>query len=163
MHKSHRAARAIARKGLNLASLPRSATRFATYPNAPAVRHLKQRPVYLDSPRIRLPLPGIVSILHRISGAGLVLVGIPLLLYAVSRSIASPEAYASMKASFAHPLAKIVMLGLLWAYLHHFCAGIRYLLLDIHRGIELAPARRSSAIVLVVSLALTLILGARLW
>jgi succinate dehydrogenase / fumarate reductase cytochrome b subunit len=68
-----------------------------------------------------------------------------------------------MKASFAHPIAKLVLIGLVWSYLHHFCAGIRYLLLDIHRGIELAPARRSSAVVLVLSLALTLILGARLW
>ena len=68
-----------------------------------------------------------------------------------------------MKASFSHPVAKIFLIALLWAYLHHFCAGIRYLLLDIHRGIELAPARRSSAVVLVVGLALTLILGARLW
>ncbi len=124
---------------------------------------MKKRPVYLDLPRIRLPLPGIVSILHRISGAGLVLVGIPLLLYAVSRSVASPEAYDAMKAGFAHPLAKLVLIGLLWAYLHHFCAGIRYLLLDIHKGIELAPARRSSAVVMVISLALTLVLGVRLW
>jgi succinate dehydrogenase / fumarate reductase cytochrome b subunit len=124
---------------------------------------VKKRPVYLDLPRIRLPLPGIVSILHRVSGAWLLVAGIPVLLYAVSRSLASPEAYASMKASFAHPFAKLVLLALLWSYLHHFCAGIRYLLLDIHRGIELAPARRSSAVVLVVSLALTLILGARLW
>jgi succinate dehydrogenase / fumarate reductase cytochrome b subunit len=124
---------------------------------------VKQRPVYLDLPRIRLPLPGIVSILHRISGAWLVLAGIPLLLYAVSRSVESPEAYASMKTSFGHPVAKLVLLTLLWGYLHHFCAGIRYLLLDIHRGIELAPARRSSAVVLVVSLALTLVLGARRW
>ena len=57
----------------------------------------------------------------------------------------------------------LVLLALLWAYLHHFCAGIRYLLLDIHQGIELAPARRSSAVVMVISLALTAILGARLW
>lgn len=124
---------------------------------------MKKRPVYLDLPRIRLPLPGVVSILHRVSGAWLLVAGIPVLLYAVSRSLASPETYASMKASFAHPLAKLVLLALLWSYLHHFCAGIRYLLLDIHRGIELVPARRSSAVVLVVSLALTLILGARLW
>jgi succinate dehydrogenase / fumarate reductase cytochrome b subunit len=124
---------------------------------------VKKRPVYLDLPRIRLPLPGIVSILHRVSGAWLLVAGIPVLLYAVSRSLASPETYASLKASLAHPVAKIVLLALLWSYLHHFCAGIRYLLLDIHRGIELAPARRSSAVVLVVSLALTLILGARLW
>lgn len=124
---------------------------------------MKKRPVYLDLLRIRLPLPGIVSILHRVSGAWLLLAGIPLLLYAVSRSLVSPEAYASMKAGFAHPLAKLVLIALLWAYLHHFFAGVRYLLLDIHRGIELAPARRSSAVVMVISLALTLILGMRLW
>ena len=124
---------------------------------------MKKRPVYLDLPRIRLPLPGIVSILHRVSGAWLLVAGIPILLYAVSRSLASPETYAGMKAGISHPLAKIVLLSLLWSYLHHFCAGIRYLLLDIHRGIELAPARRSSAIVLIVSLALTLAVGTRLW
>ena len=56
-----------------------------------------------------------------------------------------------------------MLLGFAWAYLHHFCAGIRYLLLDLHKGIELAPARRSSVVVLVVSLALTLIVGVRLW
>jgi succinate dehydrogenase cytochrome b subunit len=124
---------------------------------------VKERPVYLDLPRIRLPLPGIVSILHRASGALLFLVGIPLLLYGVSGSLDSPEGYAAMKAGFVHPLAKLVLIGLLWSYLHHFFAGIRYLLLDIHRGIELAPARRSSAVVLVLSVALTLVLGARLW
>ena len=124
---------------------------------------MHKRPVYLDLPRIRLPLPGIVSILHRVSGALLFLVGIPLLLYGVAGSLDSPEAYAAIKAGFAHPVAKLVLIALLWSYLHHFCAGIRYLLLDIHRGIELAPARRSSAVVLVLSIALTLVLGARLW
>jgi succinate dehydrogenase / fumarate reductase, cytochrome b subunit len=124
---------------------------------------VKQRPVYLNLVRIRLPLPGIVSILHRVSGAALFLVGIPLLLAGVAGSLASPESYAELKASFAHPLAKLVLIGLLWAYLHHFCAGIRYLLLDLLQGIELAAARRSSAIVIVTSLALTLIIGARLW
>jgi succinate dehydrogenase / fumarate reductase cytochrome b subunit len=124
---------------------------------------VKQRPVYLDLPRIRLPLPGIVSILHRVSGAVLFLAGIPLLLAGVAGSLASPEAYADLKATLAHPVAKLALIGFLWAWLHHFCAGIRYLLLDLHRGIDLAPARRSSAVVLVVSLALTLIVGARLW
>ena len=63
----------------------------------------------------------------------------------------------------AHPVAKLALIGFAWAYLHHFCAGIRYLLLDLHQGIDLEPARRSSAVVLVVSLALTLIVGVRLW
>ena len=124
---------------------------------------LKQRPVYLDLVRIRLPLPGIVSILHRLSGALLFLIGIPLLLGALAASLESPESYAALKAAFAHPLAKLVLIGFLWAYLHHFFAGIRFLLLDTLQGIELASARRSSVAVLAVSLALTLIIGARLW
>ena len=124
---------------------------------------VKQRPVYLNLVRIRLPLPGIVSILHRASGALLFLVGIPALLAGVSWSLSSPDAYAQLRAAFAHPLAKLVLIGFVWAYLHHFCAGIRYLLLDVHQGIELVPARRSSAVVIAVSLALTLIAGVRLW
>ena len=124
---------------------------------------VKPRPVYLNLPRIRLPLPGIVSILHRVSGAVLFLFAIPALLGGVGASLASPESYAALKGLFAHPLAKLALLGFAWAYLHHFCAGIRYLLLDLHKGIELAPARQSSVIVLVVSLVLTLIVGVRLW
>ena len=121
------------------------------------------RPVYLDLPRIRLPLPGIVSFLHRVSGALLFLVGIPLLLAGAGMSLASPESFAQLRGAFAHPLAKLTLLALAWAYLHHFCAGIRFLLLDVHRGIELPGARRSSVVVLVVSLALTAVVGARLW
>jgi succinate dehydrogenase / fumarate reductase cytochrome b subunit len=123
----------------------------------------RARPVYLDLPRIRLPVPGIVSILHRVSGALLFLVGIPLLLAGVAMSLASPESFAQLRGNFAHPLAKLVLLGLAWSYIHHFCAGVRFLLLDVHSGIELAAARRSSVVVLVVSLALTAVVGARLW
>ena len=121
------------------------------------------RPVYLNLLAIRQPVPAIVSILHRVSGALLFLVGIPLLLWAVQRSQASPEAWAALRASLAHPLAKLLLLGLVWAYLHHFCAGIRYLLLDLHIGTELTPLRQSSYAVLIVSLALTAVVGARLW
>jgi succinate dehydrogenase cytochrome b556 subunit len=64
----------------------------------------------------------------------------------------------------AHPLVKIVLLGLIWFYMHHFCAGIRYLLLDLHKGVELEAARLSSKVVFAVSIALTLIIGAKvLW
>jgi succinate dehydrogenase / fumarate reductase cytochrome b subunit len=123
----------------------------------------KPRPVYLNLVQIRLPLPGIVSILHRISGAVLFLFGVPLLLAGVGASLASPESYAQLKSALSHPLAKLLLLGFAWAYLHHFCAGIRFLLLDAHIGDELPAARRSSTIVLVVSLALTLIVAVRLW
>jgi len=123
----------------------------------------KPRPVYLSLARIRLPLPGIVSILHRISGAALFLLGLPLLLYAVQTSLASPESFAALDAMLATPFAKIVLIGLVWAYLHHFCAGLRYLLLDVHQFIELKPARQSSAVVLIASLALAALIGIRLW
>ncbi|HEY7944212.1 MAG: succinate dehydrogenase, cytochrome b556 subunit [Burkholderiales bacterium] len=122
-----------------------------------------RRPVYLDLTRIREPVPAIVSILHRISGAALFLVGIPLLLYAVQRSLASPEAYASLLGLLDQPMVKLLLLGLIWAYLHHFCAGIRHLLLDMHIGTELKPARQSGFAVMIISLALTAIVGARLW
>jgi len=129
--------------------------------NGPPV--VKPRPVYLNLVRIRLPLPGFVSILHRVSGAALFLVGIPLLLFAVQTSLESADAYADLKAIFAHPLCKLVVVGLLWAYLHHFFAGIRFLLLDLHVGDDLKPARQSSVVVLAASLAMTLIIAVRLW
>jgi succinate dehydrogenase / fumarate reductase cytochrome b subunit len=124
---------------------------------------IKRRPVYLNLVQIRLPLPGFVSILHRISGVALFLIGIPLALYGLQESLVSAETYARLATAFAHPLAKLVLIGLLWSYLHHFCAGVRFLLLDLDVGGELKAARRSSVAVLVVSLALTAIIGARLW
>lgn len=123
----------------------------------------RPRPVYLNLVRIRLPLPGLVSILHRISGAALFLFGIPLLLFGLQWSLASEGTFASLRTVVDQPFVKLVVFGLIWAYLHHFCAGIRFLLLDVHRGIELQPARRSSVVVLVVSLALTILVGVRLW
>ena len=129
--------------------------------NGPPV--VKPRPVYLNLVRIRLPLPGIVSILHRISGAALFLFAIPLVLFGLQTSLESAAAFESLKATFAHPLCKLVLVGLLWAYLHHFFAGIRYLLIDLQVGDDLTPARQSSVVVLGASLALTLIIAVRLW
>jgi len=123
---------------------------------------VKKRPKHLDLPKIRLPMPGFVSILHRISGAGL-FVSLPFLLYLLQLSLGSPESFETLRAIMSHPLSKLVLLGLLWALLHHLCAGIRFLALDLHLGIALPQARASSAAVLVVSLALTLILGVKLW
>lgn len=122
----------------------------------------KTRPKHLDLARIRLPLPGFVSILHRISGAALFLC-LPFLLYLLQLSLGPPESFAAFQAIVGHPLSKLVLLGLLWALLHHLCAGIRFLALDLHLGIALKEARASSAAVLAVSLVLTLILGAKLW
>jgi len=123
----------------------------------------KKRPKNLDLPSIRLPLPGILSILHRISGAVLFLL-LPVLLWLFQQSLASPETYAVAKAVTGNILVKLILLGLIWLYMHHFCAGIRYLLLDLHKGIDLESARLSSKIVFGVSIALTVIVGAKvLW
>lgn len=122
----------------------------------------RKRPKFLALHQIRLPLPGIVSILHRVSGAGLFLM-LPLLLWLFDRSLGSPVAYDAYRDVVSNPLVKLVLFGLLWAYLHHFCAGIRFLLLDVHVGSDLAAARRSSVVVLVVSIALTVAIGVALW
>jgi succinate dehydrogenase / fumarate reductase cytochrome b subunit len=122
----------------------------------------KRRPKYLNLFEIKLPLPGWVSILHRVSGAGLFLM-LPVLIWLLDMSLGSPEQIATFQSVVGHPLVKLVLLGLMWAYLHHFCMGIRILLLDVHVGIEKAQARKSAVAVLVVSLALTAILGAKLW
>ena len=122
----------------------------------------KKRPKYLDLMKIRLPLPGWVSILHRISGAVLFLF-IPFLLWLLHVSLGSAETYADFKSALANPLVKLVLFGLLWAFLHHFFAGMRYLALDMHLGVELTPARASSTAVLIVSIVLTLLIGVRLW
>ncbi|ENO88159.1 succinate dehydrogenase [Thauera linaloolentis 47Lol = DSM 12138] len=109
-----------------------------------------------------MPIPAIVSILHRVSGGGLFLL-LPFLLFLLDRSLGSPESFETFSAVVGHPLAKLLLLGLLWAYMHHFCAGIRFLLLDMHKGTDLQAARNSSRIVLVVSIALTVIIGVKLW
>lgn len=121
----------------------------------------KQRPKFLDLTAIRLPLAGFASILHRISGIGLFLM-LPLLIWLLQLSLASPESFATFKAVTAHPLVKLILLGLLWAFLHHFCMGIRILLIDIQVGVEKQAAAASAKAVMIVSLALTAILGGKL-
>ena len=123
---------------------------------------IKKRPKHLDLTKIKLPLPGVVSILHRISGAGLFLF-IPFVLFLLQTSLASPEGFAAVKQVMGGGYAKLVLLGLLWALLHHFFAGLRFLAMDLHFGLDLPQARRSSITVLVASLSLTFLLGVWLW
>lgn len=122
----------------------------------------KTRPKHLDLAKIRLPISGFVSILHRVSGAGLFLL-IPFLLYLLQGSLSAPEVYAGVKQMAANGFAKLVLLGLLWAFLHHLFAGLRFLALDLHYGVELAQARLTAKLVLVASLVLTLVIGVRIW
>ena len=120
------------------------------------------RPKFLDLTKIRLPVPGFVSILHRISGAALFLFA-GVLLYLLQESLASPESYVRFRAVADHWLLKLFLTGMLWAFLHHFFAGIRFLLLDVDIGSELGTTRAMSWGVLGTSLVLTVVLGVRLW
>ena len=122
----------------------------------------KARPKFLNLFQIRQPAPAIVSILHRISGAILFLF-LWLFLIGLQRSLASPESYADLRSLLDQSFTKIVILGLLWAYLHHAFAGIRHLGLDLRLGIQLPAARTTAWVVLTLSLGLTLIIGALLW
>ena len=122
----------------------------------------KPRPKYLNLVKIRLPLPGIVSIMHRVSGAALFLL-IPFLLYVFQMSLASEHGFAAIRYALTTPVAKVALILVLWGFLHHFCAGIRYLVLDLDIGTDLPAARASSSAVLVVSILLTLAIGVLLW
>ena len=127
----------------------------------------RQRPKYLSLPailfQIRLPLPGWVSILHRVSGALLVFPFAAWLLYMLDLSLASEAGFQKVKGYFELPLVKLGLLVLVWAFCHHLCAGIRYLVLDLNKGIELRPARISAGAVIVVSLLATAYFGMKLW
>ncbi len=122
----------------------------------------KKRPLWYNLSLFNLPVPGLVSILHRASGA-LLFLGLVWFLFLLDMSLASESGFARFRVYVAHPLVKLSLLAFLWAYLHHFCAGIRYLFLDIDKGVSLPAARASSYAVLAVSLALTALLGMRLW
>ena len=111
----------------------------------------------------RLPAAGIVSILHRVSGALLFLLGIPFILYLLQQSITSEISFENYSAVVGSVPGKLVLLVLIWAYLHHLIAGVRYLLLDRHIGIEKQASRTTATAVLVVSLTLTAILALKLF
>ena len=123
---------------------------------------MPNRPKYLNLLQIRLPLPGVVSIMHRISGAVLFL-ALPLLLWWLQQSLMSFNTFTALKAAFSHWFIKLLIIGLLWGYLHHLCAGIRHLVLDLDVGTELSTARMSSKLVLGVSITLTIVIGVLLW
>ena len=124
---------------------------------------VKLRPVYLNRFAIRQPLPAIGSFLHRVSGVLLFVAGIPLLVWFVQRSLASPDAFAAVMRPWTTPFGKLLLLVLAWSYLYHLLAGLRHLALDLHLGVRLAPARSSAAVVIVLSIVLTLIVAVRLW
>jgi succinate dehydrogenase / fumarate reductase cytochrome b subunit len=122
-----------------------------------------RRPKYYDLNLAHLPPPALVSIFHRVSGAFLFFPVLPTLLYLLQATLSSDDAFTRWLELFDRPLVKLVLLGVTWLYAHHFFAGIRYLLLDLHIGIEKAPSRMTSYVVFALGLLATILIGWRLW
>lgn len=112
--------------------------------------------------RYRMPLAAIVSILHRISGA-LMFVLLPFILYLLEQSLMSEISFEYFKGIASHWFVKLVILALCWAYLHHFSAGIRHLMMDVHIGLSKDGARKSAAAVLGISLFLTALVALKMF
>ena len=125
---------------------------------------------FTDLPSYRLPLAGIVSILHRISGA-IMFILMPFIIWMFDNSISSEISFAKFKGAFNIGMLglpgfiwKLVALALIWAYLHHFIAGLRHLWMDTsHAAVSKEFGKSSAAFTLAVSVGLSLILGAKLF
>ena len=136
----------------------------------------KQRPefrninAFKDLPTYRLPAAGWVSILHRISGLLMFLL-LPFSIWMFDKSISSEISFAKFTSAFTlglgfvpGALVKLVVLGLIWAFVHHLIAGLRHLWMDTHHDAVSKEFGRSSAIVtLALSVGLTVVLGAKLF
>ena len=122
----------------------------------PVHKRSLNRPKNLNLLTIKLPINAVVSILHRASGVGLFL-ALPLILLALQYSVGSPESYAILTNLFDTWFIKLVLIGLSWAFFHHFFAGIRHLLQDIHWMTSLQRARFSGkAVLYLVALAVAI-------
>ena len=144
-------------------------TELAKTPRPPR-REFRNINAFTDLTTYRLPPAGIVSILHRVSGVVMFLL-LPFIIWMFDTSVSSEISFARFKAAFNSGLGfapgwflKLVALALIWAYLHHFIAGLRHLWMDVSHAAVTKEFGKSSAIgTLVISIALTLVLGAKLF
>jgi succinate dehydrogenase / fumarate reductase cytochrome b subunit len=135
-------------------------------PKRPEFRNIN---ALTDLPTYRLPAAGWVSILHRISGAIMFLL-MPFIIWMFDKSVSSEYSYAKFTSAFNIGIGfvpgwfiKLVVLALIWAYLHHFIAGVRHLWMDINHAVSKEFGKSSATVTLVSSLGLTAILGAKLF
>jgi succinate dehydrogenase / fumarate reductase cytochrome b subunit len=122
-----------------------------------------------DLPSYRLPVAGIVSILHRISGFLMFLL-MPLIIWMFDSSISSEISFAKFSAALNIGIGfvpgwfmKLVVLALIWAYLHHFIAGLRHLYMDMFHAVTQEFGKSSAIVTLILSVGLTVVLGAKLF
>jgi succinate dehydrogenase / fumarate reductase, cytochrome b subunit len=117
---------------------------------------------FADIAHYRLPLAAYLSILHRISGA-MMFVLLPFVLYLLDKSLTSEISFEYLKGFTSGWFVKLLILALVWGYLHHFFAGIRHLLMDFHVGVDKESGRKSSIIVFVISLVPTALIALKLF
>jgi succinate dehydrogenase / fumarate reductase cytochrome b subunit len=122
----------------------------------------KKRPVYLNLVKIHLPVGGVLSILHRATGAFLVLL-LPFALYILDRSLQDPAAFDEITARLAGFEGRIALLIMVWAFAQHFMSGIRHLLLDIGVGDSKAVARLDAWLAFAASGFVVILTGVCLW
>ena len=125
---------------------------------------------FQDLPSYRWPLASLVSGMHRISGAIMFLL-MPFIIWMFDVSVSSEISFAKFRAAFNSGLGfvpgwlfKLVALALIWAYLHHFCAGLRHLWMDVsHKAVSKQFGKSSAVTTLALSIGLTVVLGAKLF
>ena len=116
-----------------------------------------QRPVYLNLIKIRLPLPGIISFAHRITGV-LLFLSLPFAVYLLDLSIASEQSFEKVQQILNQPVMLFVQILLLWSLAHHFFAGIRFLLIDAEIGVDKSQSRVGSWLVLLAEVLTLLVI-----
>jgi succinate dehydrogenase / fumarate reductase cytochrome b subunit len=116
-----------------------------------------RRPVHLNLFKIKLPIGGIMSIIHRATGVFMI-VALPYLIYLLDLSLSGPAGFAEAGAALHGILGVLFVFLLMWSLAHHLLAGIRYLLIDVDLGVEKRPARQSALAVTVAGPILALIL-----
>ncbi len=120
--------------------------------------HAAKRPVFLNLLRIHLPVAGVMSIAHRVSGVALFL-ALPCASWLLATSLSGPSGWRSIQRLFESWPGRVLLIIALWALLHHLFAGVRYLLLDLDIGIQRPRYRYSAWAVLVCAPLAALALG----
>ena len=117
-----------------------------------------KRPVYLNLFKIRLPVAGVVSLAHRVSGI-LMFLAMPFVVYLLDLSVQSSEGFEQALSILQHPFLIAVQILFVWALAHHLFAGIRFLLIDADIAIEKIPANRAAWLVMFLAVSVVVIVA----
>ncbi len=124
--------------------------------------HTRQRPIYLNLLQIRLPIMGVVSLLHRASGV-LLFLAIPYAVYLLGLSLTSRADFDHVIQQLEQPWLQLLLLTLIWGLAHHLFAGIRFLLIDADIGVQKSSARLGAWLVIVAEILVVAFVAWRLW